>query len=658
MRKKYLLFIFLISCLSCFSQQFRKAGLIPYRKGDKWGYADTNANIVIKPQFDSISFFNGKGLAVVRKKKMLQVIKANGEIVFSVKASINDIDILDSNYLQLYNSKSGQLWVQGLKRGKIEKAGFSFVGYSDEKRVAMFNSENFNPSLYSMVQHQWLDGTEFYPDYYRGYYYPESPYGYIFTNLLPEKKDGQLTQIAVYSLQTHLFIKTIEGAKIKAFNKNHFIVYSEAVKDPHGKMQTVSVYSSKDFSFIFSVQCKDLGIENDIWTMESEKGYGIIDSTGKTIIPVIYSQIMHDDKEYHATLNDSIISVFDLKGKWIKDCTRKTPCGWAGENAYDLYKVISKDGLQGVKDKTGKIIVPFIYKHVAIFNNLALAYGKNEEKEKFVKVDIYYHPVGDLIDLRTGKTTPNRAMFASRQEGYLDTWYKGEQEKGIMLMCDDNGKFTGVAVFDKEGNLLMESNLFFNHVYQSSEKCFHAVDFSTNRQDWMLANYLLNAKGQNVLTPTDTIIRYIPNYPVIIEYSDTLSNKKGVLKYDYGFCDALHQSVLAPIYDTMYFSLDQLVLEKDGKVGLWDYMHEGILEIIPMQYHSIEGGYSYRYFVAQDEKGSTVFTYNGKKLWSCTDIISEQSSQESYNFIGFEAVNENGKFMGYYDTKGNKYFED
>lgn len=37
-----------------------KDGLIPVRVGNKWGFADTNANIVIKPQFKNVSYFMKK----------------------------------------------------------------------------------------------------------------------------------------------------------------------------------------------------------------------------------------------------------------------------------------------------------------------------------------------------------------------------------------------------------------------------------------------------------------------------------------------------------------------------------------------------------------------------------------------------------------------
>ena len=64
LKSKMLLAIILISLNSI--AQTIDYSLIPYRKGDKWGYADPQRNIVITPKYNEAQWFS-EGLAAVGK---------------------------------------------------------------------------------------------------------------------------------------------------------------------------------------------------------------------------------------------------------------------------------------------------------------------------------------------------------------------------------------------------------------------------------------------------------------------------------------------------------------------------------------------------------------------------------------------------------------
>ena len=61
-----------------------KDDLIPVRVGNKWGFADTNANIVIKPQFKNVSYFYEERAGVSFRKKWGYIDTA-GNIVIPLK---------------------------------------------------------------------------------------------------------------------------------------------------------------------------------------------------------------------------------------------------------------------------------------------------------------------------------------------------------------------------------------------------------------------------------------------------------------------------------------------------------------------------------------------------------------------------------------------
>lgn len=61
-----------------------KDGLIPVCVGNKWGFADTNAIIVIEPQFKNVSYFNEERAGVCLRKKW-GYIDTTGNVVIPLK---------------------------------------------------------------------------------------------------------------------------------------------------------------------------------------------------------------------------------------------------------------------------------------------------------------------------------------------------------------------------------------------------------------------------------------------------------------------------------------------------------------------------------------------------------------------------------------------
>lgn len=68
-QRLFILIIAFIIIGSAFSQTGKKSNpdsLVPYRIGAKWGFSDVNGKIIIKPEYQSVSFFYNK-LAIVQK---------------------------------------------------------------------------------------------------------------------------------------------------------------------------------------------------------------------------------------------------------------------------------------------------------------------------------------------------------------------------------------------------------------------------------------------------------------------------------------------------------------------------------------------------------------------------------------------------------------
>ncbi len=81
--KKLLLILFLAGATSVFAQK-ADMSLIPYRKGDLWGYASPDKSIIIKPEYEEAQRFY-EGFAAVKKGGKFGYIDKEGKVVIPFK---------------------------------------------------------------------------------------------------------------------------------------------------------------------------------------------------------------------------------------------------------------------------------------------------------------------------------------------------------------------------------------------------------------------------------------------------------------------------------------------------------------------------------------------------------------------------------------------
>lgn len=86
MRKKILLVFLSFITLSSFAQQMDMS-LIPYRSGDKWGYATADKNIVITPRYAEAAWFS-EGYAAVKMGTRYGYINTQGKMVIPAKFTV------------------------------------------------------------------------------------------------------------------------------------------------------------------------------------------------------------------------------------------------------------------------------------------------------------------------------------------------------------------------------------------------------------------------------------------------------------------------------------------------------------------------------------------------------------------------------------------
>ncbi len=87
MKKKTLLLWSLILFTGSLFAQNIDYSIIPYRSGDKWGFADINRNITISPKYDDAQWFS-EGLAAVKVGNKWGYINKSGRMVIPAKFTV------------------------------------------------------------------------------------------------------------------------------------------------------------------------------------------------------------------------------------------------------------------------------------------------------------------------------------------------------------------------------------------------------------------------------------------------------------------------------------------------------------------------------------------------------------------------------------------
>lgn len=105
----------------------------------------------------------------------------------------------------------------------------------------------------------------------------------------------------------------------------------------------------------------------------SDDKYGILDFAGKVKLPLLYERIDYDENSGIAatSLNDQVqllnLSDFSFSDPWPADRKIRLMQGYA---------VAESEGKYGVLDRNGKLIIPFIYEDVIVFDAQRLALKK------------------------------------------------------------------------------------------------------------------------------------------------------------------------------------------------------------------------------------------------------------------------------------------
>jgi tetratricopeptide (TPR) repeat protein len=92
--------------------------LIPYRKGDRWGFCDKNKVIIIEPMYDEVGTFS-EGLAAVKLNGKWGFVDTKGNVVIELKYN-NVFSFYEGRAMVEFKGKSAYVDKKGIEYGKIK----------------------------------------------------------------------------------------------------------------------------------------------------------------------------------------------------------------------------------------------------------------------------------------------------------------------------------------------------------------------------------------------------------------------------------------------------------------------------------------------------------------------------------------------------------
>ena len=355
-------------------------GLTFFEKNKLRGYIDATGREVIPAQYNlAHPFKNGK--AIVAKDNLYGVIDKSGKIVIPLQYT--SIIESDNYFVVNQNKKAGILNTQGKTVVPIQ-----YIAVRGPQSGVFMAANDSN--LYAMLS---IDGK------------PLTPFKYNFVGWTP--KDGLWYVQSAYNKHGYLDLK---GNEVISTD-----IYSYVNSIP------------KDINFILARKTTESGKEK----------YGVIDKTGKTVIPFDFNSLNEPSEGLLAAgFENNKFGFIDMKGKTVIQPVYDIAHSFVNGRAHvgnfkpgadDLLTAfLNNEFLNGAIDRSGKVIVPLIYDDLLVTSSDYIAFNQGKSIQSnyniYTLTSLYYGSPGKwgLLD-KNGKVVvkPMFTNISKTRNGYF-----------------------------------------------------------------------------------------------------------------------------------------------------------------------------------------------------------------------------------------------
>ncbi|MGS4346498.1 WG repeat-containing protein [Myroides odoratus] len=272
--------------------------------------------------------------------------------------------------------------------------------------------------------------------------------------------------------------------------------------------------------------CIEYKLEHGLFLVSQHNKYGLIDSLGNSIAPIIYDD-MDKAKSWH-------FAYLPFEGT--------------------DYITVNKGGKIGLMDKTGKLIVPTAYEDIKIKSNLSVIITKSEEGMRLL--DLEGKPLSLFYDWMDFSGT---YIVVRKKDKY---GYVNPRGKITLPICYDKAMdfrsydihtqdYAITTLGDKKGFIHKSGSVVVPPIYDEIELDFR-TPYIRIRLDGKYG--VIDRAGTILVSPDyeEMELNFEQGYALIYQYRDSLP--KAFENRLYGAVNFQNKQTLAPIYNQIFHS--------------------------------------------------------------------------------------------------------
>jgi len=492
--------------------------LIPYRKGDKWGFATEDKKIVIRPKYDKVWPFGEDETAtkVMLKGKYGMIDKRGKEVVRPIYDEIEWFS--ESLLLVKFNNKYGLLNANNFREvvkpvyDEIKQSPFfeSFLVVKLSDKYGLLRADNFKEVV--------------------------------------KPKYSNIEKIWPRQFSMHEGFECTEQG-----NENFLKVY---VGDKVGLIDTTG-------NEVIPIKYEDINIvlgEKTLVKFKENGKWGIMDLSGKVILQANYEWVCYNEGKVIFAVLDNKPYAFDTSGKEIQYEFKKeeeysknyeAQYEFEDKEDYGEFSIVSRAGKEGVVSKDGKVIIPIAYDEIRYDERNEIFFiAKKEYKDKW-RLEYKY---------KWGLANKKGKIFVPMKYDYLTTFCKG------LIVVKSNDKF---GLMDKTGKIIVYPKYdMLGLVEESNDERYRIIRISEGQGSFYNAFF---AENRSLSVWSDYQIKYVEEY--CRDLFLVGNNDK------FGLIDEKGTEVLRTEFDEVAPYEDLILARKGDKWGIFDLKGKTILEI-------------------------------------------------------------------------------
>lgn len=422
-------------------------GMISLRNYRGWGLADIKGNIIIDTNYlDELVFENGVANIKVKGSSLIQKINKNGIVI--VHNGKNEIDLPDSVYW-------GTDFINRVSVVRGKGSGYNVIGVSDIKGNIIIPTRYKSVSLLSNKTIRVQDGDCYgIFDLKGNVIFPP-----IFTSI--EYLDDNCIKV-IWNLKIATkwdkndYVPSSDS-KYKGYDNDYLVNNRSAICNSKAE-----IINDKEISLVgkfvngYARAYKEVTIEKGRIQL---KQTGVVDTSGKTIIPLIYDGIIiYEDSPYIRLRKNGKYGIASLKSgkqkmfneldiKHLWDIDKLGRCIYSEDCEYDSDCEDWIGGTRGVLNLKGVLVPTGRYHNIALLDNGLIKVSNEKE-------DLY-----GLLDNEGNEVLPIKYSYISSFKGDIATiCINGKRDDewpyrirgGKWGVIDSTGKFLKECVSDNE----------------------------------------------------------------------------------------------------------------------------------------------------------------------------------------------------------------